>query len=87
MKKHILTAAFLFVSIFAATAQNVTVDEHGNLHAKPRETTLRDSTTTKTYTDPKGAVHPVYKGAKGALYIGVVSKKGTYYRRYLNTKK
>lgn len=99
MKKqhlHIPSRAFLlrtFVAailgtalIFAANnanAQNVIKDEHGNLHAKPREVSLRDSTTGKTFTDIKGQVHPVYKGAKGALYYGQTSKSGNYYRRYL----
>jgi hypothetical protein len=82
----ILAAALIAASANNSTAQTVTVDAQGNLHAKPRVTALRDSTTGKTYTDPKGQVFPVYKGAKGTLYIGVISKKGSYYRRYLKVE-
>jgi hypothetical protein len=88
---RVIAAALLGVAMIAAsannsTAQTVTIDQHGNLHAKPRVTALRDSTTGKTYTDAKGNVHPVYRGAKGTLYIGVVSKNGNYYRRYLKVE-
>jgi len=81
-----LAAALIAASANNSTAQTVTMDAHGNLHAKPREVALRDSTTGKTYTDPKGEVHPVYKGAKGMFYIGVTSKNGNYYRRYLKVE-
>jgi len=80
----ILATALLAAN--TATGQTVTQDEHGNLHAKPREVALRDSTTRQTFTDSKGQVHPVYKGAKGSLYYGVTSKKGSYYRRYLKVE-
>ena len=90
MKKIILTSTLLMALLMASantsTAQTVTVDEHGNLHAKPKVTALRDSTTGKTFTDPKGEVHPVYKGTKGSLYYCQVSKSGNFYRRYLKVE-
>lgn len=81
-----LTAALLAASVNNSNAQTVTVDEHGNFHAKPREVALRDSTTGKTFTDVKGQVHTLYKGAKGSLYYCRVSKNGNFYRKYIKTE-
>jgi len=82
MKKHLL-AALLVASALASHAQNTSTDEHGLIHARPREIALRDSTTGKTFTDAKGDVFKIYKGADGRLFLAVFSARGTYYRRYL----
>jgi hypothetical protein len=76
--------------LFAVTAfgQNAQRDEQGNFIATSRAKAVADSTTTFTFTDAKGIVHPVFVGAKGAFFIGRVSaKSGNYYRFYLKTEK
>lgn len=85
MSKILLTAMLLFS--LSASAQTVTRDASGNFHQAPRVDALpHDSTTTYTFTDEKGTIHPVYVGRKGAYYVWVTSSKGTMYRRYLTTK-
>jgi hypothetical protein len=88
---RVIAVALLGIAMTAAsannsTAQTVTVDQHGNLHEKPRQVAVTDSLTGRTFTDAKGNVHDVFKGAKNALYIGVISKNGNYYRRYLKVE-
>lgn len=87
MKKTILTFAITLGCTALTLCQNVQRTENGNFIATPKARALTDSTTTFTFTDSKGAVHPVYKGTKGGFYIGRISKKtGKYYRQYLKTE-
>jgi hypothetical protein len=74
--------------LLAATAfgQNVQRDVSGNFTAMSKVKASHDSTTTYTFTDSKGTVHPVYKGGKGAFYVVKVSKSGNFYRYYLKTE-
>ena len=83
MKKFILIA-FILLSI-DATAQNVTVDNKGNYIAL---TASKDSGTlsSKTYTDSKGVVYPVYITGKGKAFVMKISKKTSKeYKMYLVT--
>jgi hypothetical protein len=88
--KKIITLIGAIVALVSWTlliqAQNIMVDTQGNYHAVSKERVLKDSTTTVTFTDRAGVVHPVYKSARGSYYIARVSKNGNYYRQYLKTK-
>lgn len=83
MKKLILTiATFTALNV----SGQVIEDANGNFFAPAKASqATHDSTTTRTYTDAKGNVEPVYQGKKGAFYVARISKAGNYYRKYLQT--
>lgn len=70
----------------SAFGQNAVRSDDGNFQSVAKSKAVADSTTTFTFTDSKGAVHPVFVGSKGAFFIGKVSKSGKYYRYYLKTE-
>jgi hypothetical protein len=82
------TLIFIALLISAgATAQKIdaVIGEDGNYYQAKTEVTAHDSLTGKWYFDAKGNKHPMYKGAKGSLYIARISKAGNYYRQYFST--
>lgn len=72
--KNLFIIAFLFLSL-SMSAQTIY-----NLDKK------KDTTTIKTADIAiyQGKKLPVYKSARGKLFIYVVSKKGKVYKKYLN---
>lgn len=54
---------------------NVTVDASGNYKSLPSKKKPKvEKPTTKTYTDSKGKVYPVYESVNGKLFIYKISK-------------
>jgi len=97
MKKVTLSLVALFILSTTGFCQevakkeskpNATITAGGNYVAVKSERVLfTDSVTSKTFTDADGLVVPVYKTAKGAMYVSKISKKtGNYYRKYLSVK-
>lgn len=78
MRKFILILGIF--GTFAAKGQNVTKDAAGNYIAVKEVRAERDSVTGKTFTDVKGQVFQLYRGAKGGLYYWRRSVKGNMYR-------
>lgn len=85
MKKLIFTAA-IFAAL-GAQAQEIKTDTEGNFYEVPKTVQAHDSTTAKTYTDAEGKTEPVFIGKRGSYYIGVISRSGNYYRKYLTPTK
>jgi hypothetical protein len=90
MRKLVIIAGLLIAATSAA-AQMVVRDPDGNFRAVKTQRNLgaaHDSTTAYTFTETDGTVYPVFKGAKGALYVWKVSKRtGNNYRKYLSDGK
>lgn len=83
--RAILTVLFaIALGVTAATAQNtVRMDENGNFVQVTTQETTRDTITGKTFTNSKGIIFEVFKGAKGGLYYWKKSKNGNWYKVYL----
>lgn len=79
MKKLIIAALFMLFTL-TATAQ-----KHYNLDAPKTEIqVIGKATATKDKATFHGKEQTVYQSAKGKLFIVVTSKKGTFYKKYIN---
>ena len=83
MKKLI----FIFAIIFAqyCQAQTIVKDANGNYQQvqKAKEEPIK---TGNFYTDSKGIKYPIYKSARGKLFVIKTSKNtGNQYKIYLNS--
>jgi len=80
--KKILTIALLALSMGVQAQTKVTKDANGNYVAVKADTT-ENKATGATFTDSKGNVYPLFKGAKGGLYYNRISAKGNKYKVYI----
>jgi hypothetical protein len=83
MKKLIL----LFAIIFAhhCQAQTIVKDANGN-YQQVQKAKEEPTKTGNFYTDSKGIKYPIYKSARGKLFVLKTSKNtGNQYKMYLNS--
>ena len=72
--KNLFIIAFLFLSLSMSAQQVYNLD-------KKKDTTAVKTADVAIY---HGKQLPVYKSARGKLFIYVVSKSGNTYKKYLN---
>ena len=83
MKKLI----FIFAIIFSqyCHAQTIVKDANGN-YTQVQKAKEEPTKTGNFYTDSKGIKYPIYKSARGKLFVLKTSKNtGNQYRMYLNS--
>ena len=83
MKKLILIFAIIFAH--NCQAQTIVKDANGNYQQvqKAKEEPIK---TGNFYTDSKGIKYPIYKSARGKLFVIKTSKNtGNQYKIYLNS--
>ena len=87
MKKLILTIALISGLNGAVMAQKVVINGNNITLATTVRKSVEPEKTTYVFTDSKGKKYPVFKGAKGGMFIVRISKKtGKEYKQYLPTK-
>jgi hypothetical protein len=68
---------------FGAQCQHIKMDANGN-YISTKTVKSEPTSIGKTYTDSKGVVYPIYKGAKGGMFvIRTSAKTGKTYKQYL----
>jgi len=66
-----------------AQGQHIIKDANGN-YTSVKKQKVEPTSIGKTYTDSKGVVYPIYKGAKGGMFIIRTSAKtNKTYKQYL----
>lgn len=87
MRRIVITVILALVCSMITNAQNIV--RKGNMFIEqPREATTQARKTDSVYIDKDGNKFPIYKSAKGKLYVIKVSKKsGKEYRKYITTEK
>ena len=83
MKQIIIIMLSIFITL-GVIGQTKVKQEGNKLTALSTTRAKSDTTKTEfTYTDTKGKESPVWKTINGKYFVGVVSKNGNYYRKYL----
>jgi hypothetical protein len=87
MRKVLLTIALFSGLNGHLYAQKVVINGNEITLATTAKRSVEPEKTVYTFTDSKGKKYPVFKGAKGGLFVVRISKKtGKEYRQYLPTK-
>ena len=87
MRKVLLTIALISGLNGAVMAQKVVINGNEITLATSVRKSVEPEKTVYTFTDSKGKKYPVFKGAKGGMFIVRISKKtGKEYKQYLPTK-
>lgn len=80
--------AFVLTMIVMCTAKAQTITVNGQKYELPASSSNKTNKLEKvgTYTDKEGKKYPIYKGARGGVYILRTSKNGKEYKQYLKKK-
>lgn len=82
MKKLSIIIAIMLLTL-GAQCQRIKMDANGN-YISTKAVKSEPTSIGKTYTDSKGVVYPIYKGAKGGMFIIRTSAKtNKTYKQYL----
>jgi hypothetical protein len=82
MKKLSIIITIMLLT-FGAQCQHIKMDANGN-YTSVKKQKSEPTNIGKTYTDSKGVVYPIYKGAKGGMFIIRTSAKtNKTYKQYL----
>jgi hypothetical protein len=79
MRNLFITALFMLFTLTATAQKHYDLDQ-----PKTEIQTIGKAKATKSTATYKAKEHTVYESAKGKLFIVVTSKKGTFYKKYLN---
>jgi hypothetical protein len=89
MKNSLFAAMLLSMFLFSSVSfgQNIQKDANGNYSVVKKEKTTKekkpDVKTGQTFTDSRGNVWPIYRGARGGLYALITSASGNVRKQYL----
>jgi hypothetical protein len=86
MKRTLLTIATVLSATALTMSQTVVRTADGNYVATSQVKAVTDSLTGSSISWDGLKQEPIYKGAKGGLYVARVSKNGKYYRKYIKTE-
>lgn len=86
MKRTLLTIATVMAMTSITLSQNVVRQSDGNYIATTTVKAVTDSITGSSISWDGLKQEPIYRGAKGGLYVARVSKNGKYYRKYIKTE-
>ncbi|WP_312697071.1 hypothetical protein [Sphingobacterium mizutaii] len=86
MKKLLLSFAFCLGLGFTAQAQTVVKDASGNYVQVKKDSVSKAVKIGQTFTNSKGQVFDLYKGARGGLYYIRTNKEGKEVKTYLKAQ-